>query len=64
MSKFQFHGTVGGGWGGLRQEWKCQFDILHIGKLNYRDILLDDIPVEIAKILMDITNLRENLENI
>ena len=30
-------------------------------KGNYRDIFLEDIPVEIAKTMMDITNLRENM---
>ena len=29
---------------------------------NYRDIFLDDIPVEIARTLMDITRLREKEE--
>ena len=32
-------------------------------KGNYRDIFLDNIPVEIARTLMEITKLRENQEN-
>ena len=32
-------------------------------KGNYRDIFLDDIPVEIARTLMEITKLREKQEN-
>ena len=33
-------------------------------KRNYRDIFLDDIPVEIARTLMEITKLREKQGNL